>query len=331
MTEPDPGLLLWNMMRGAMATKALAVAVDAGVPDALAAGPRPIAEIARETGTGADPLYRILRALASDGVFAEEEPGVFRNTPASDRLRSGQPGSSHAFAHLFGGVFWDAIASLDPTVREASFDRAHGVDFWAWLAQHPAEGAIFNRAMAGGAEDKVAPLLEREWRNGETVVDVGGGNGAVLVELLRRRPGVRGVVFDLPEPAREAAAAVAAAGLDDRCSVVAGSFFERVPAGDTYFLSRILHDWDDERAAAILRSIRAAAPPHVRVVIVDAVIPPGDAPHGNKWLDLLMLAIGGRERTAAEWERLLAGAGFRAVRLEDVHIEAVLAQPSTTA
>ncbi|MBD0330214.1 MAG: methyltransferase [Thermoleophilia bacterium] len=317
MNEPDPGLLLWNVMRGAMATKALALVADAGVADALADRPRPVAELARETATDADTLYRILRALATDGVFAEEEPGVFRHTPASERLRRGAPSASHESAHLFGGIFWRAIARLDARTG------APTVDFWTWLAEHPEEGAIFNRAMAGGASWKVEPLLELDWRDRETVVDLGGGNGAVLIELLRRRPGLRGIVFDLPEPAREAEANIAAAGLGDRCAAVAGSFFERVPAGDTYHLSAILHDWDDERAATILRVIRAAAPARARVLIRDAVLPPGNEPHGNKWLDLLMLAIGGRERTAEEWERLLAGAGFRPVRLDDGQILAV--------
>jgi hypothetical protein len=312
-------------MRGAMATKALALAADAGVADALAAGARPVAELARASGTDADTLHRILRALASDGVFAEEEPGVFANNEASELLRSDDSGSSREFAHLFGGVFYEAVAALDATTRGATFERTFGTDFWTWLAQHPEEGATFNRAMAGGREYKVERLLELEWRDGETVVDVGGGNGALLVELLRGRPGLRGVVFDLPETAREAEAAVAEAGLADRCAVVAGSFFDGVPAGDAYVLSAILHDWDDERAGAILRVIRAAAPAHARVLIRDAVIPPGNEPHGNKWLDLLMLVLGGRERTAEEWERLLAGAGFRTPRLEDGLIEAVRA------
>jgi SAM-dependent methyltransferase len=310
-------------MRGAIAAKALALVADAGVADALARGPRPVAEIAGETGADPDTLNRLLRALASDGVFAEEEPGVYRNTPASELLRRDGAGASLEFAHLFGGVFYEAIGGLDAATRGPTFERSFGTDFWSWLAQHPDEGATFNRAMAGGRERKVAPLLELEWRDGETVVDVGGGNGALLIELLRARPDLRGIVFDLPEPAREAEANVADASLGDRCAVVAGSFFDGVPAGDAYVLSAILHDWEDGPAAAILLAIRAAAPSHVRVLIRDAVIPRGNEPHGNKWLDLLMLAIGGRERTVEEWDRLLERTGFRAKTMEDGLIQAV--------
>jgi O-methyltransferase len=316
VSDRPPEAVLWDFLRGAMMTRALAIVADAGVPAALADGPRPVAELSRQAGVDPDALHRVLRALASDGVFAEDEPGVFRHTEASAQLGGdGWP----EFAHLFGGVFYDAVRPLDQAVRSgvATFERSFGTDFWSWLAQHPGERSEFDRAMAGGKDGAAARLAALDWRDGEVVVDVGGGNGALLAALLVRRPELRGVVFDLPETDRDEAT------LGDRLEFVAGSFFERVPTGDTYLLQGILHDWDDERAGGILSTIRTAAPAGARVLVLESVVPPGNEPHGAKWLDLLMLVLaGGRERTDPEWRRLLAGAGLEPVRIQDGLVEA---------
>jgi SAM-dependent methyltransferase len=315
VSERSPEEIVWNLLRGAMATRALALVSELGASDALADGPRPVEEVAREVGADPETLYRLLRALASDGVFAEEEPGIFRNTAASDLLR--RPGGWNEFAHLFGGVWYRTVGELDAT-GEPSFPRMYGTDFWAWLRAHPDERASFDRAMEQGNDARVDRFASVEWRGDETVVDVGGGNGSLLVELLRLHPGLRGIVFDLPETVRDEAA------LGDRIEFVEGSFFESVPGADVYILSTILHDWDDERAAAILRTIRAAAPGGSRLLIVDAVVPPGNDPGGNKWLDILMLAVlAGKERAEAQWRELLAAGGFEAVRFHEALIEAV--------
>lgn len=318
----DPHARMWELMRGFMATQALYVAAQLGVADELAGGPRPVAEIAQRAGADPDAVYRFLRALAGEGVFAEDEPGVFSNTPVSELLR--RESSWHDFALLFGSAWYRAFADALYAARtgEATFPRVFGADWWTWLAQKPEEGERFNRAMQG--EGKAERFADVEWRADETVVDVGGGNGALLIDLLRSRPALRGVVFELPEVAREAEERVAQAGLSDRCDVVAGSFFDGVPeGGDTYVLSTVLHDWDDEAAGTILRNVRAAAPDRARVLITDAVIQPGNDPDGSKWLDLLMLVLlRGRERTEEEWRALLAGAGFRLERVEPL-LEAV--------
>ena len=298
-----------------MATKALGIAADLRVADALAEGPRPVNELAAEAGADPDTLRRILRALASDGIFAEREPGTFENTEASQLLRSEAP--SREFAHLFGGPWYRAVGDLDPRTGEATFPHAFGTDFWTWLAEHPDERASFDRAMEDGKADRAERLAALNWRGDETVVDVGGGNGSLLVELLRRRPGLRGIVFDLPETDRDEAA------LGERIEFVAGSFFEHVPAADVYVLGTVLHDWDDDSAAAILRTIRSAAPAHARVLILDAVVPSGNEPHGAKWLDLLMLVLfRGRERTEREWRALLEHAGLGVDAVHDRLIEA---------
>jgi DNA-binding Lrp family transcriptional regulator len=317
MSEIDPNARLWDLMRGAMVTKAFGVVADLGVADALAGGARPVAEIAEETGADPDTLQRIMRALASDGIFVEEEPGVFRNSEASELFRRDQANSWPEFAHLFGGVFYEAIATLDPHKGEQTFTRKFETDFWSWLEANAEERAAFDAAMAGGKDRDAQILAALDWRGDETIVDVGGGNGALLRELLDRRPGLRGIVFDLPETARDEAS------FGDRIDFVEGSFFKLVPAGDAYVLSRILHDWDDERSDAILRVIHAAAPPDARLLVLDAVVPPGNEPHGAKWLDLLMLVLqGGRERSEREWHALLEGPGFRIDQIEDGLIQA---------
>ena len=309
-TEGD----LWRLFWGALVTRLLGIAADLGVADALAEGPRRVDELAREVGADPDALHRILRALASDGVFAEEAPGVYRNTEASEGLRRGT--RWHDFAHLFGGVWHRALGELT-AAGEPTFERIHDTDFWSWLGERPDERGAFDRAMSGSWEWKVDRVASAEWRGDELVVDVGGGNGALLIELLRRRPGLRGIVFDLPETTRDEPA------LGNRIEFVAGSFFERVPTGDVYVLSTILHDWDDRCAGQILRTIRAAAPDDGRLLVVDAVVPAGNEPHGGKFLDLLMLALfGARERDEAQWRALLEGNGFEPIGVEDGLVEA---------
>jgi hypothetical protein len=308
MSEAPPEARLWDLVRGCLTARAVAIVADLDVAETLAAGPRSVADLAARAGVDADALHRILRALASDGVFTETAPGVFANTPASELLR----GAWGSFAHLFGGAFYRAAGSLDAS-GQAAFPRTHGADFWSWLGEHPDERATFDRAMEQGKERRAARFAAIEWRGDETVVDVGGGNGSFLRELLQ--PGQRGIVLDLPETVRDEAG-LAAAGIE----FVAGSFFEQVPPGDVYVLGTVLHDWDDEHAGAILRTIgrhRGA-----RVLVVDAVLPPGNEPHRAKWLDLLMLAISGRERTEPEWRALIEGAGLELVSLQDGLIEA---------
>ena len=299
MSEREPGAILWDFLRGAIMTRALAIVADLRLAEALADGSQPVEELARSSAVDPDALHRLLRALASDGVFVEEEPGVFGNTAASELLLGA--GWSE-FAHLFGDVFYRAGAGLDDAVRTggASFPGGFGTDFWSWLAAHPTERAVFDRAMGGGKERSAGRLAQLDWDDNEVVVDVGGGNGTLLVELLRRRPGLRGIVLDLPETDRDEDE------LGPEIEFVEGSFFERVPVGDAYVLSGIIHDWDDEAATTILRTIREAAPAKARVFMTDTVVPPGNEPEGAKWLDLLMLVLaGGLERTEPQWRALL--------------------------
>lgn len=307
----NPEMIIWNALRGALVTRALGLVADLRVAQALADGPRSHEALAREAGVDADAMYRVLRALASDGIFEELEPGVFGHTPASEILLHD---GWDDFAHLFGDSWLQAVAALDAG-GEPSFPGAHGDEYWTWLAAHPRERAAFDRAMAQGWQTRIDRLESVGWRGDELVVDVGGGNGALLVALLERHPRMRGIVFDLPETVRDEQA------LGDRCTFVAGSFFEDVPQGDAHLLSTILHDWDDHSARRILETVRAAG--GRRLVVLDSVIEPGNDPDGAKWLDLLMLALaGGRERTAEQWRVLLEEAGWRPTNVGRGVIEA---------
>jgi O-methyltransferase domain len=311
-----PEAVLWDFSRGALMTRALALAADLRIADALAGGPRPIDDLAREAGADPDRLRRVLRALASDGVFAEVEPGVFENTETSAMLGGGLNWDD--VAHLFGGIWHRAVGALEVTAGVPAFELEFGAEFWAWLAKHPDERAAFDRAMVRNWNVRIEPLSQVEWRGDETVVDVGGGNGSLMVALLQLQPGLRGVVFDLPETAHDEAALG-----EQRIQFVTGSFFEAVPAGDVYLLSTILHDWDDEPAAEILRTVRAGAPDHARLVVIDSVVQPGNEPQGAKWLDLLMLVLfAGRERDEWQWRALLRETGWEPIQVTDGLIEA---------
>jgi len=172
--------------------------------------------------------------------------------------------------------------------------------------------------MVEGKERRTDRLEVVEWRGDETVVDVGGGNGSLLVALLERRPSLHGIVLDLPETVRDEKA------LGERIEFVEGSFFKRVPEGDVFVLGTVLHDWDDESATRILQTIRRSAREGSRLLVIDRVLPPGNEPDGSKWLDILMLALlGGKERTEAQWRELLAAGGFEPVRFHEALIEAV--------
>jgi O-methyltransferase domain len=315
MSARPPEAVLWDFLRGAMMTRALGIVADLQVAQELSGGPKSVDELA-DGKVDPDTLYRLLRALASDGIFAEQEPRVFANTGASEIL-AGDAWTS--FAHLFGHVFYDAVALLDDAVRDgrATFGDRFGTDFWSWLKEHPDERAAFDIAMSGGKERGAERLAELDWSDGDVVVDLGGGNGAMLKALLERRPTLRGIVFDLPETVRDESS------FPPGLEFVAGDFFESVPRGDTYVTSGIIHDWSDERAAAILHTVRANAESGARFISLENVVPAGNEPDGAKWLDLLMLVLAsGRERTEHEWRSLFDSAGFEVEQCESGFVQA---------
>lgn len=234
--------------------------------------------------------------------------------------------SLEASARLFSGLHFRTWTEAFDSLKTGApaFQRVHGEPMWEWFGTHPDDAAVFNRAMANGAVRRRMQLLEYDWSGVEDVVDVGGGTAATLTALLREQPHLTGTVFDLEHACEEAERTIAAAGVEGRCRFVSGSFFETVPPGaDAYVLSAILHDWDDERAAAILRTCRTAARPDSRLILVEAIMVEGDEPDWMKLLDLHMLvALGGRERNEVEWRALLESAGFRLDAARDGLLEA---------
>ena len=195
---------------------------------------------------------------------------------------------------------------------EPAFDQVFGGRFFEYLAEHPDESNVFDLSMAAGAQGRAATLVDHDWSGVERVADIGGGNGAALAIILSSHPHLRGVLFDLPTVVEAADDVLRAAGVRDRCDVVAGDFFtDPLPPADAYVLSQILHDWDDERAGAILRNCRRTISDDGRMLLVERVVPDGPEPSFSKLIDLHMLIlVGGKERTAAEWRELLAAERF---------------------
>ncbi len=320
MAEPMPRELMQRMMTGYWISQAIYVAAKLRLADRLADGPQPIAVLAEATGTHNQTLYRLLRALASVGIFSEDDSGRFGLTPMAETLRSDVPGSLWAMAIMMGEEHYHAWGGLLESVRtgKTAFDRLYGKPIFAYLTEHPEKARVFDAAMTAIHGRETAAVLDAYDFSGLGVVaDIGGGNGSNLIGILGRHPGLRGVLFDLPHVVERAGTALEAAGLADRCASVGGSFFKSIPVeADAYFLRHIIHDWDDEDSGRILRNVRAAMPPGARLLLVEHVLPAGNAPSFGKLLDLNMLIMpGGIERTEDEFRRLYEAAGFRLSRV----------------
>jgi len=307
------------MLVGSWLSQGVYVAAELGIADLLAGGPRTARELAAVTGAHADSIYRLLRALASVGVFAQDGRGRFCLTPLAESLRSDVGGSQRAFAIMAGAEFYQTWGTLLHSVRtgEPGFDAAFGMPFFEYMTQRPERHAIYDAAMTGVHGAETEPMVEAyDFSGCRTVVDVGGGNGLMLAAILKRYPEVRGILFDLPAVAERARPILDAQGLDGRCETVGGDFFSTVPAGaDAYVMRHVVHDWHDEEAAAILRNCREAMAHDGRILVVETVIPRGDEPCFGKWLDLMMLLVAGRERTEGEFRALFAQAGLRLSRI----------------
>jgi hypothetical protein len=316
--EPDsvpPPVVLLRMMTGYWQAKALAVAAELGLADLLGDGPRTHASLAASCDVDADSLRRLLRALASVGVFAETEQGSFALTPMAELFRSDRPDSMRALARLYGSEQYRAWGGLLDSIRDGApaFDHAFGTSYFAYLAAHSDASSIFNDAMTGWtAQLSDAVVAAYDFAGSGCVVDVGGGTGLLLATVLAAAPGLQGTLFERPHVAEEADAYLRATPIGDRCTVVAGDFFEAVPdGGSLYVLAQILHDWDDGQCAKILRNCRQAMLPGAKLLIIEQVIPPRNEPSLGKWLDLHMLVLlGGRERTESEYAALLKAGGL---------------------
>lgn len=323
-SQPSPHDLVLGLALSYLSARALHVAADLGIADLLQDGPRRVAELASLTGAHPPALGRVLRTLAGHGIFAEEAPGYFGLTPAAAVLQSGMAGSVRDAVRLIGdmtgdGLWWNAVGHLRQSVMtgQAAWDHVVGTPFFSYLAQHAAAGTWFDRGLANFTSvENTAIARAYDFGQARRVVDVGGDQGGLLAEVLTAFPQVTGVLCDRPQVLEEPAALIQA-GLLERCELVGIDFFQSIPrAGDVYILKRILHDWNDEHAAHILCACRQAMDHNARLLVVDVVLPPGNAFHPGKIMDMLMLALlEGQERTEQEFEALFRRAGLQLTRV----------------
>ena len=319
--EPPPPVRMVELLGGFRISQALYAAAALGVPDQLVAGPAPVKALAERVGAHAPSLHRLLRTLASTGVFTEPQPGVFALTPLGQTLTSSQPGSMRDLAIMWMETHYAPFAELIQTIRTGrpAAEHLYGEPFFAWLSHHPEQTSRFTGAMAnltsGGF--KSAAIASLPLDGTRTIVDIGGADGTVLATILAAHPHIRGVLFDLPHVITDAPRTLASHGVDDRVDCVGGDFFESVPAGaDAYLVSVVLHNWPDQHAQRILANIAAAGGSGARLLMIEFVVPPGDTPHLSKMSDLNMLAmLDGKERTETEWRGLLTAADFTGIEV----------------
>jgi hypothetical protein len=324
-TDPPPFVALFQMITGYYISQALYVAAKLGIADRLKDGPRSYDELAHATGTHAPSLYRLLRLLVSAGVFAEQEDGRFTLAPIGSYLQTEMPGSLRDVALQYTGPLhqqaWSALLHSVQT-GETAFDHLFGMGLFPYLAHHPEEAAVFNAAMtAFSTQIAAAVVAAYDFAPFGTIVDVGGGQGALLRAILRATPTAHGVLFDLPHVITGAKEPIESAGLTERCTVVGGDFFESVPSGgDAYLLSGVIHDWDEERSVRILNNCHRAMRPQGKLLLVEAVVPARvDRSVPSQFSvrgDINMLVhTGGRNRTEAEYRALFAAASFMLTRI----------------
>lgn len=313
-THPAPVQMI-QLLAGFQISQALYVAAKIGVADHLAEEPVAVASLA--TKLNADPiaLSRLLRTLASLGVFSETAPGVFGSTPLGDTLVSDQPGSMRDLALMWMETHYAPFGSLLHTVQTGEPAATHhfGEPYFSWLATQSEQIDRFSRAMANLTDGvKAGAVGSYDFSDAGKIVDVGGADGALLAAVLAGSPNTTGIVFDLPHVVEAASAKIKSYGFGERLIAEGGDFFESVPTGgDTYFLATVLHDWNDTDASRLLANIRTAASSGARVLAFEFVMPSGDVPHMSKMIDLTMLGItDGKERTDSEMRALFEGAGF---------------------
>ena len=313
--SPEAAAQVRRILSGVRLSQAVSVAASLGIPDVLADGPRTADDVAAAVGGDAATTYRLLRTLAAGGVLHESDDGAFSLTDLGVALRSDVAGSVRDQAILFGKPYvLAAWGNLEHSIRtgENAFAALNGEDVWAWRSRDPEEASAFNRAMAS-ASAPVGPALASAYPFDaiETLADVGGGSGTLLASVLAAHPRLRGILFDQPAVVAEAAPILERAGVADRTEVVGGDFFAFVPAADAYVMKAILHDWSDADSIRILRTIRSAAAPTARLLVVERVLGGPNDDLDGKLMDLHMLVMpGGLERTLDEWRDLFAAGGW---------------------
>jgi hypothetical protein len=322
------------MVTGYYVPQLLYVAATLGIADLLTSGPRSIDDLAASTQTHAPSLLRILRALASIEIFAENAQGYWQLTPLADGLRSDVPHSQRAWVQLYGGIqqrAWQDLLYSTQTGQPA-FPHVFGASFYDYMASHPDAAALVDSAMDHSVDAWLASIAtSTTWDDVQTVMDIGGGHGALLAQLLAAHPHLEGTLFDLPHVVAGAAPTLERAGVLSRCHILGGNMFKTIPAGnDVYMLSRVLLNWDDAQCLAILRNCRQALAPQGRVLIIDAVAPDSALESGVALWDVFLLVIfGARVRRRADFEALLGAADLQllAIRATPSQFSIIEAQP----
>lgn len=319
--DVEPMLGMIQMIAGFWISRTIQVAAKLGLADLVAEEPKTVAELAEATETHAPSLYRLLRALASVGVFMEQEDGRFASTPMAATLETAAPVSLRAFATSeLGEVHYESWGKLLHSVKtgEIAFNHVFGEPVWEYFATHPENAKLFNQSMTD-LTSVVEPAVvgAYDFKPFQRIVDIGGGHGSFISSILKNNPHLEGILYDAPQVIEGAQERVAARGLNGRCQLVAGDFFSSVPdGGDLYLMKHIIHDWDDEKCITILRNCRRAMNEQGRVIVVDQVVPQGNAPSLGKFTDLLMLVmVGGKERTEEEFRTLFNAAGLKLTRI----------------
>ena len=319
MPALPPPIAMLQMIGGYWIARMIYVAAELGVADLLHEQPRTASALAAATGMHPRALYRVLRALAGVGIFAEDEAGNFHLTPLAETMRSNAPGSMRALIlSELGGEHFDAWTNLAQSVKtgEIAFDHKYGQDVWEYYAETPDRAAIFNESMTNVSEaTNAAVVAAYDFSSIQKLVDVAGGHGSLIAGILTANPYLHGVLFDQPHVVDGSGANLASVA--DRCEVIGGNMFQEVPSGaDAYLMKWIIHDWADEPALTILKNCHRAMAENGKLLLVEMVVPPGNEMHFAKLLDINMLVMtGGCERTAAEYTELFAQAGFKLTRI----------------
>lgn len=319
--SPSPHGQIMQLGIGYMAPACMYITAKLKIADLLAGGPKRVSELAHASKVNEDALYRVMRAIASTGVFREMAPGTFANTPLSETLRSDVPGSARdTVMFLSDPLHLRTFAELLHSVETGgtAFKKTTGMEPFDFFRQNAEENRAFNAAMTSISGHFVPPAIEAyDFGESGTLADIGGGHGILLSMILQKHRGLRGIVFDLPHVVEGAKPRIESLELASRCEVVGGDFFEAVPPADSYIMKSIIHDWDEPRAIAILKNCaKAMRGPKGKVILIELLIAAGNEPSLAKWIDMEMLAMaGGRERSEAEYAELFAKAGLRLARV----------------
>ena len=315
-----PFVQILSLAAGTMNTQVIYAAAKLGIADLLKDGPKSVDYLAKETESNTDALYRLLRVLSSIGVFKESAERVFEMTPVAEALQNDHPVSVRPFTLLVGDPIWrEPWGNIMHSIKtgESAFEHVYGKNFFDYLNEHEEQSEVFNSWMTK-VSNMNCPAIAAAYpfNKFKKVIDIGGGHGSMLAHILRKYPAVQGVLFDLPKVVENASE------IDDsiahRCEITGGSFFDAVPAGgDLYIMQQIIHDWEDELAVQILSNCRDAMSDDARILVVDAVIKPGNQRDMNKFIDLQMLLLnkGGRERTEQEFKQLFQQAGLQLLKI----------------